>query len=60
MNERSTTEQLDFAVLVPLAQSGDSRAVNRLLLGFTPMVRALNITVIMCIFWNRRIRRFLL
>lgn len=40
MNERSNTEQLDFAVLVPLAQSGDSRAVNRLLLGFTPMVRA--------------------
>ena len=31
---------LIFAVLVPQAQRGDSRAVNSLLLGFTPMVRA--------------------
>ena len=38
-NSRSNI-QLDFSVLVPLAQAGDSRAINTLLAGFEPMVRA--------------------
>ena len=40
MEHESNIQKLDFAVLVPQAQRGDSRAVNSLLLGFTPMVRA--------------------
>lgn len=40
MEQESNIQKLDFAVLVPQAQRGDSRAVNSLLLGFTPMVRA--------------------
>ena len=40
MEYESNIQKLDFAVLVPQAQRGDSRAVNSLLLGFTPMVRA--------------------
>ena len=40
MEYESNIQKLDFAVLVPQAQRGDSMAVNSLLLGFTPMVRA--------------------
>ena len=40
MEHESNIQKLDFAVLVPQAQRGDSMAVNSLLLGFTPMVRA--------------------
>lgn len=40
MDYRSNMQKLDFSVLVPRAQLGDSRAINSLLLGFTPMVRA--------------------
>lgn len=40
MEHESNIQKLDFAVLVPQAQRGDSIAVNSLLLGFTPMVRA--------------------
>ena len=49
MEHESNIQKLDFAVLVPQAQRGDSRAVNSLLLGFTPMYGRLNITVIMYI-----------
>lgn len=40
MNGESVSERPDFAVLVPLAQAGDAASLNRLLLCFTPMIRA--------------------